>query len=468
MPPDLKTPVAPAETSAADTSETPKTWRVGTLVYTSSGLVALFAALLFGDFAWSMRDRSVTPMAAWYLKELGVGNLLFALIVSSFPALLGILFVPVVAVHSDRHRGPRGRRIPFLLITTPIAAAGMIGIAFTPYLARYVHAYFPTAEETTVAILCFGVFWALFEFASVAGHALFNGLINDIVPREMLGRFFGLFRAISLIDGIIFNTWLMGLIPTHFTLILASIGAFYGIAFFWMCLKVKEGEYPPVPPPARQEKGTLRRHFGVMAGYFRLCFSNPYYLSVFLMITLGSLAFGPVNTFAIPYSKSVNMSPDFYGKCLAVTFCISLMLAYVIGWLADRFHPIRICMVATFGYLLVSIWGAQYASTRETFAIGFILHGFFSGTYVTAVASLGPRLFPQSTFAQYSSGAGMILSVCMMTLGPLAGLLIDSTGNNFRYTFAIGAVLCLLALLAAWNVYRQFMKLGGPKGYVAP
>ncbi len=446
----------------------PKLWKAGTLTYTSAGLVALFACLLFGDFTWSMRERSVLPMSAWYLKQLGIPNLLFALIVSSFPALIGIFLVPVIALKSDHHRGPHGRRIPYLLITAPIAAIGMIGIAFTPILAKHLHVLLPSLNEMTVAIICFGVFWALFEFASIAGHAVFNGLINDVVPREILGRFFGLFRAISLIDGIIFNYWLMGLVPTHFTLILASIGVFYGVAFMWMCYKVKEGSYPPIEEEQKGEQKVLVRRWQAMLGYFRLCFSNPYYLSVFLMITTGSLSFGPINTFAIPYARSVDMSMELYGKCLAATFVISLFLSYFIGWLSDLFHPIRICMGALFGYLMIAVWGAIFATTRDTFALSFILHGFFAGTYVTAVASLGPRLFPQSTFAQYSSGAGIVLSTCMMGMGPLVGLLIDSTDNNFRYAFVIGSSLTLVALGAAWNVYRQFMRLGGPKSYVAP
>ncbi len=44
----------------------------------------------------------------------------------------------------------------------------------------------------------------------------------------------------------IFNFWLMGKIPDHYTLILVVVGIFYGAAFMLVCLKVKEGEYPPV------------------------------------------------------------------------------------------------------------------------------------------------------------------------------------------------------------------------------
>lgn len=278
-----------------------RTWSAGTLTYTTSGLVVLFCWLLFGDFSWAMRDRSVGPMASWYLSQIGVPNLVFALLLSSFPALVGLVFVPIISVKSDRHRGKRGRRIPYLLVTTPIAAFGMIGLALTPIIASWVHGHFPEQNEMVIAVLCFAVFWAAFEFASLAGQAVFGGLINDVVPKPVLGRFHGIFRAISLIDGILFNYWIMGHVPTHYTFILLSIGVFYGVSFMWMCLRVREGDYPPAPPPTAGEATPFRGFLIELRTYFRECFGNPYYLLVFTSMMCGLGAFLPINSFVIPY-----------------------------------------------------------------------------------------------------------------------------------------------------------------------
>ncbi len=471
-----------------------KRWKVGTLVYTSGGLVALFIWLLFGDFAWSMRDRSVGPMAHWYLKQLGVSNLLFGILVSSFPALVGLILGPIVSMKSDRHRGKWGRRIPFLLVTTPIAALGMIGLALTPFLAKWVHGVLDKGhplgdwmqrafennatgvwflaqmrDEVVIAILCFGVFWAAFEFATIAGQAVFGGLINDVVPKELLGRFYGLFRAVSLIDGIIFNYWIIGHVPTHFTLILCCIGVFYGVAFTWVCLKVKEGDYPPPP----EEAPVSRRRWGTSAAaltrtYFKECFSNSYYISIFVMLTTGAVAFLPVNAFSIPYARSVNMDMAFYGKCLSLTFLISLCLSYFLGWLADIFHPIRMSMVALVGYLFVTAWGWTYATTANSFAIAFVAHAVASGVYVTSVASLGQRLYPHSRYAQFASAGGILMSVCTMGISPIMGIVIDTSGAVYQYTFLAGGMIALLALVASFYAYGRFVKLGGVKNYVAP
>lgn len=38
-------------------------YRCGTLAYTTAGLISLFAWLLWGDFAWAMKDRAIVPAA---------------------------------------------------------------------------------------------------------------------------------------------------------------------------------------------------------------------------------------------------------------------------------------------------------------------------------------------------------------------------------------------------------------------
>jgi len=484
---------APGSTPT-ETTATPKPlWRAGTLTYTSGGLVTLFLLLLWGDFAWAMRDRSVGGMAAWYLNSIGVPNLLFGLLLTSFPALVALILGPIISVKSDRHRGPRGRRIPFLLLTTPIAAFGMLGLAWTPVLARWLHGLGQPGSplgswlhehlgasasggrilellenEMIVAVVCFGVFWAAFEFATIAGQAVFGGLINDVVPKPLLGRFYALFRAVSLIDGMIFNFWIMGKVPNHFTLILSIIGVFYGAAFLWVCFKVREGNYPPPPPVNPAHKRLAQRLGAGTRTYFRECFSKPYYLSVFLMMMAAAVCFAPINTFALPYAKSLAVSMDTYGKFLALTYFISLMLSFPLGWLADRFHPLRVSIAALIGYVAVTVWGALFATTPATFFVAWVLHGVLSGCYFTSAASLGQRLFPHDRFAQFASAAGIVTAPANMLVAPIVGQIIDQTGNIYRYTFTAGCVLAITALILSAIVHRRFMQLGGPNGYIAP
>jgi len=311
-----------------------------------------------------------------------------------------------------------------------------------------------------VGVICFSLFWTVFELGSIISHAIFGALLNDVVPRELLGRFFGLFRIVGLVDGIIFNFWILGYIPAHFTLIVASIGIFYGITFMWMSLKIKEGDYPPVATEAGDgdQKGVFARRWDGIKLYFRECYANPFYISVFLMLTLSRLAFLPVNTFAIPYARSLEVSMGTYGNYAAWMLCVSLVLAYPIGWLADLFHPIRLAMGALVAHIVICIWATFYATSADGFLLAFLLHGVAAGTYGTSAASLHQRLYPRLKFAQFASAGGILGSICTMTLTPLVGMLIDYSGNNYRHTFIIGGFLALSGLGFGLIVYSKLRK----------
>jgi MFS family permease len=445
-----------------------KTWSAGTLTYTAGGLAALFAWLLFGDFSWSMQDRSLGQMGAWYLKHIQVSNFVFGFVIITVPNLLAMVFTPVVCYRSDRHRGRFGRRIPFLIVTAGVASVCMIGMGFCPFIGPWVNGIFGGAEggARTATVWCFALFWGTFMFCNTTSKQLFDGLANDVVPRQFIGRFYGLFRAISLMDGIIFGYFIFGHVEKFYTLILCVVGAVYGLSFTGVCLKVKEGAYPPPPPaPAGGAPGSLA---GSVKTYGRECFSNPYYIGVFVLITLGMVTFQPVNIFSIPFANSLGISMDTYGKCLAITYGCSFALSYFIGWLSDKFHPLRMSMIFLLIYAVTTALGAWRATATAPYMAVLIAHGVTSGCYFTSAASLGLRLYPGSRFAQFASAAGIFTALANMTVAPAVGKLIDATGNNYRHSYLTGSVLALLALgVAAW-VRARVMRLGGYKDYVAP
>jgi MFS family permease len=445
-----------------------KVWHVGTLTYTTAGLVVLFCWLLWGDFAWSMKERSVSQVVQLLLRRFQASDTVAATLITSLPAAIGIVLGPIISYRSDRHRGRWGRRIPYLMLTTPIAAGAIILLAFCPAMGRATHAALGASSpgENTLILLYFALFWTIFEFGTVAANAVFGGLINDVVPRPFLGRFFGLFRALSLIAGMVFNFWLLGKAEAHFEWVFIGVGLLYGVGFTMMCLKVKEGDYPP-PPPAPPQRGTA----GFIAAariFFRECFSNPYYGWVFVAWMLGQLAFIPVNSFNVYFAKSINMDMDTFGKYIALTYTISLVLSYPLGALADRFHPLRVAMAAMVLYAITSFWGGFFALTAGTFTFAYVSHGVISGMYFTTSASLQQRLFPHSRFAQFASAATMVTNITIMLAAPIVGRILDYTHHVYRYTFLMGGIITICCLISFAIVHRGFMRLGGPKHYIAP
>lgn len=446
-----------------------KLWRVGTLTYTTAGLVILFAWLLWGDFAWSMKERSMVPLLQLLLKRFSASDLLTGVLVSSLPAGVALIFSPIISYKSDRFRSRWGRRIPFLLFTTPITALTMMGLASSPWLGERLHlalgAHSPGINSCT--LFFFGVCWTIFEFATIAANALFGALVNDVVPQAVIGRFFGMFRVLSLIAGMIFNRWIFGKAETYYAWIFVGMGLLYGIGFTIMCLTVKEGEYPP-PPSVEDVHGKRQGFLPAAKTYFHECFGHPYYLWYFAGSALATVSMSPVYIFGVTYAKTLGLSTDDYGKYMFWTFLISLCLAYPLGVIADRIHALRLTIISLAVYSAAMFWGGAFARNPSNFAIALIAFGVISGIFWTAVAGLPQRLLPRSRFAEMAAALGIINSVCAIALPFALGAFLDYTKHVYRYTFVVSGVLSLLGLIIFCVLHRKFMALGGPKNYVAP
>ncbi|MDD3119244.1 MAG: MFS transporter [Victivallales bacterium] len=438
-----------------------KVWRNGTLIYTSSGLIMLFFLLLMGDFAWSLKDRSVGQILQLLIKESGASDTINALLTMSLPAALGVILTPIACYRSDRCRSRWGRRIPYLIYLTPVASVAIVGMAYSSDIGDYI-AQHTSYSATNATLLMLGIFWALFEFSSVVAGALFTALVNDVVPHQMLGRFYGAFRCISLGAGIIFNAWFFGFASTHPKILFLGVCIIYTVGFLVMCFGVKEGTYPEEPEEAR--KGG----FGAVGEYLRVSFSKPYYLLVFGFSTMTWLGMVSFANYGMFYAKSLDVSMDHFGKAIAITYGLSLVFSYPMGMLADRIHPLKVAIFLMFVYSLVAICGYFTVTTKMTFLIFYVLCIATAGVFFNGTAALLPRLLPQDNFATMSSGEGIIRSLAMMIYLPVLGWFLDWTNHHYVYLFLIASVGCFLAALIGLFLYRKFMAYGGPDNYQAP
>ena len=227
-----------------------RTWQVNGLVYTAGGLVVLFVLMLTGDFAWAFKDRSVSMITKVLFKHFGASDFVNGLLIVSIPSCLGLIISPIVSYRSDRHRGKYGRRIPYLMKTTPLAVFAMVGLAFSPMLGKSISLLGVDVKLATLCML--GVFWMIFELAMIIAGAVFNAFANDVVPAEMLGRFFGLFRIVSLVAGVIFSRWLLGWCATHSMWLFLGVAVLYGLgmALLWHLCSLSSFGTPYLSPLA--------------------------------------------------------------------------------------------------------------------------------------------------------------------------------------------------------------------------
>jgi MFS family permease len=450
----------------SEKNSTIKTFSVGTLTYSSAGIVALFCWLLWGDFAWAMKERAVGSVATLMVKSFGVSDFVFSLLIISFPNFTNIFLMPIISYRSDRYRSKYGRRIPFLLATTPFVVIGLIGLGFTPILGRLLHEAIgvENISYNMAALTIFVVFWIILDFGTTLTNAIFMALANDVVPTKLVGRFMALFRVVSLGAAVFFNYFVLGYAETYSLMIFVSLGFLYGVGLFTMCAKVKEGGYPP--PPSAPAGG--RGFFVAAKNYFKECYSNSYYLLMFSYFTLGTLALSSFGPFAILYAKHLNVPMAQYGKATAVMLAISLVLTYFVGAVADRFHPLRATLVALLLYGITLIGGYFFVVGPQSFLVVFVIQGIIAGCYGTASISLPMRVMPRVAFAQFNSASGMITCIFVILYIPMMGKFLDFTHQQYNYTLIIGAGITFAAVICGLFFYRKFNALGGVRSYEAP
>jgi MFS family permease len=438
-------------------------WHAGTLTYTAWGLVAVFAWLLLGDFAFQLKERGAIPMMQILLRKYEASNFVMGMMVGSLPQVIGMLLGPVIAYKSDRHRGPRGRRIPFLLAATPLTVVGMVGLGFSPVIGPWFADLIGRPEWSRPAILwSFALFWTVFEVASVVCNSLLLALVNDVVPRQLIGRFFGLFRVFSVAAGMVFGALLMGRIDQYYLAMFLGIGAIYGVCFTWMCLRVREPVYPPPQPSTGGPLAATKT-------YLRESFTRPFYLWYFASVAAAYLAFQPINLFSLYFARSVGITDDWYGKLGAMQLGISLLLSFPFGWLADKFHPIRMVMLALVLHGTAALVAFALVGGPNGFAIAHIGGGALAGLWITAWYALTPALVPKAKFAQYFAAMTVFYSAVQVVGGLGFGELFDRLNSQYRYMFLIAAVFDFFAIALTLVVYRHFKRHGGmTPNYVPP
>jgi len=455
--------------------ENEKRWTVGTLSYTKAGLIVLCFWMLWGDFATSLQERSVPKVVQLLFIRFHASNTLYVVFTTVLPALITLFVSPVISYNSDRHRGRWGRRIPFILFPVPLIVAAIIGMAFGPTLGIHLHHFLgshsPGLDTSTLLLL--GLFWVLYAFGGTVIGSVFGGLVNDVVPPEVLGKFFAMWRIIGLAAAIDFFWYLMGMAQARYFEIFLGLALLYGIGYSLMCFKVKEGNYPPPPEKAAKgEKGIVAFVDKTVIGiktYFRECFMKPYYLAYFAAgITMG-LMVSPVNWFDIPSANSFHLSMAGYGGCMVVTYSVSMVMAYPLGMLVDRFHPLPLTIIGVGIYGTCVFLGGLFIKDASTLAVFYVMHGIAAGIINTVSASNAQRILPRARFAELGSANGILGCICSIIFSFSIGFLLDHVvHNNYLYCYYLAAILCVVSLSLYAFVYRKFLALGGPKNYIAP
>ncbi len=417
----------------------------GTLRYGAVGLGLVIAWLLTGELGMAMRDRAIVPASLEMLRRYGASDNTVSVLLSGVPAVLSLFMVPLIGPVSDRLRGRWGRRRPFLFLLAPSGALTLAGMAASQRIGAA--AALGGAAAPDYALTVFALCWSVFCAVVLCAKSLYFALVNDVLPSAWLGRFFGLYRIVSLSIGIAFYCRVFPALDHALYAITALAGLVFGASIILMCVMVREGEYPPAAPAPDDAPGRGRPALAV-------AFALPRAGWIYAALALGGMVFGPFNTFSQYYAASLGMSKAALGELSALAYGVSIVLALPIGILADRIGALRVSLwvMALYGAAI----GAGYAVLRDGAAFGpvYLVHVVLSGAYFTAAASLPMALFPRLDFLRYCAFSDVLGSLAGIALSAVQGALLDRTGHDYRVTLlyaACAAAACTLCLARlAW------------------
>lgn len=472
--------------------------RVGNLGYTWFGLLLLFSWLLWFDFCFTLMETVLGPIIQFRLaNDLNMDSFWYMLCLGTIPNIVNFFLNPIISIKSDRHRGPRGRRIPFLLYGAPVVCACLALVGFGNDIAAWMQeSFLKSMSLVSVTIWTFAILSLLFTIFNMFLGTTFYYLFNDVVPPHMFVRFMAYFRAAGTVAGMIYSKWIYaysnksGPLNIEFLnyhndnfwypkLILVGAAVFYTIAGTLAIIKVKEPNYPP-PDPLPEGSDTLDRAVKTIRVITQECFSHRFYVLYFLtMIAVWmSYQMGP---FMNPSRVAMGMDLQVLGDIGFYTGPITLALTLLTAGYGDRFRPLPLMVAGTAMALLIApiqllfLIPGLSSQTYLYIAIGFSLIGIPIGIIVgLAEGPLTMSLMPQDRYGQFAAAQSMLRMVFAGILGTLlAGkimaILKDWQGDYaWRYSFVWSFLFQMLNLFCYYLLYREWKRLGGAKGFKPP
>ena len=447
-------------------AHTQPVFRVGSLIYTKAGLFVLFGYLLWGDLCFTLMEQVVPSLLPLLLKEHGATNAQISILVGTIAALLNAVITPTVSYMSDRHRGPRGRRMPYLMWPTPLIVLALVIMPFSPEIAGVLQRFGPVRDlfahsPVNLVVAVIGVLTVAYQMVNMVVASIYYYLFNDVVPEQFLGRFFSLFRVVGTLGGFLFSYFLYGLAGTHMREIFVGLALLYGLSFAIMFWKVKEGEYPS---PPEEPRGSLKAS---LSNYFRQSFCHPIYRWFYFAYGCYVGAGASVIFWVFFLRDELGLTLDLIGKYRGLASLFVVVLAYPFGVLVDRWKSQRVMLLATAGLLVSNLACFFFISNQWSYLVCVSLWTIFWFLVSIANAVWFPDLLPKSRYGQFASAASMVAALALVGLSPLCGWMLDWT-KNYRFAFLWSAVLLAAGFLALIKVHRYWIQLGGPHNYTAP
>jgi len=418
----------------------------------NASLLAVYALLLLGGLGWSLKERAIPDLFKVQLRQFSDNPVLLNSLLGALPALISMLVGPLIGAWSDRTRSALGRHIPFLLGCAPLIAVSLVGLAYSHALGVLLWQLSGALpdEQNYFVLACMCLCWTSYSLFTLIGNALFIGLINELVPHAIIGRFFGVLRIVSLAVGVLFFYYYFGNELTEVAQsIVLTIAALYLLCFLLVCYGiVRLRARGVVHEPARLAQDADHESQQRPNGWT--------YSLLFLAIAMGAICVLPANINS--YHAIGQFDVDFraYGRATAAGYSVSILLAWPIGWLADRCHPVRIGFAAMLVYACCMLAAWWLVTGPTSYLIWLFVHVVVAGVFLTGTASLLPLTLPRQQFSSLAALSAALTALLTVFFSILLGYLLGRNGHDYRLVFLAAGLVALAGAGCWYRLLRAF------------
>ncbi len=456
---------------------------VGTLSYTSRQLYCVFFWMLWGDFVLTLMDGGVVSnVVKLQLAKLGASNTTIGFLDGTMTAILSAIGVAAISTASDRHRGPRGRRVPFLFWSTPPLVICLLGVAFSPQLAdALAHAsprlaaWFGSLAATVLpgtsslsptthlVLAVLTTTLTLYRVFELVPGTVYYCLWPDVIPAKRMGMFACLFRVVAALGMFLFNRYLLKYAGSHPQALYVGAAALYLVSFAALSFGVREGEYPPVAEPDARPHPLRRAYQYVCESY-----SSPFYWKFFLMSGSIIIAIKSLNAFVILFgTRTLGLTPGRYGELISYKDLTTIIPFLILAVVIDRYHPLRAGLATLVAVVVAGVASFFLIHNESSFAICITALYTVIAIYQAATGAINARMLPRERFGQFNSANVIVWQLSWAVLSPGCGKFLDLVGDN-RFLFLWFSAFACFSLVMTILVYRDWKRLGGDEEYVAP
>ncbi len=245
-----------------------------------------------------------------------------------------------------------------------------------------------------------------------------------------------------------------------------------------MCLHVKEGEYAPAPAYVAGQSGP----FAAIRTFAKESLTLRHYWYQFLSSVLTMMA-ASAGVFMLFFYQSTGLNLHQIGRVAGCTTVAVGLLIPVSGWLADRYHPIRVVIAGYLMSILVvypaaMIWFFWHPSPNVAFWVWIVI---MVGLTAPAAAIMGVqdppllmRIFPRDRYGQFCSANAMLRSIGAVVAGILAGVFFDvikhhvAPGQVYHFIPVWQLILTVPSFICVTKLYKSWKRYGGDAGYTPP